>query len=135
MFINTERNIIFVVMRSHYQPAKERTFYQKVYDVVRQVPEGRVTTYGAIARFLGTGRSARLVGWAMNQSHAQLPPVPAHRVVNRNGLLSGKNHFAYPEQMMELLEDEGLDVANDQVMNFKERFWNPADHLDLEDFM
>lgn len=114
---------------------REITFYQRVYDVVRQIPEGRVTSYGAIARFLGTGRSARLVGWAMNQSHSELPPVPAHRVVNRNGLLSGKNHFAYPEQMAELLEDEGVQVAHDQVQHFQELFWDPADHLHADDFV
>jgi len=114
---------------------REISFYQRVYDVVRQIPKGRVTSYGAIARFLGTGRSARLVGWAMNQSHSRLPPVPAHRVVNRNGLLSGKNHFAYPEQMAELLEEEGVEVANDQVRGLQERFWDPSHHLDVGDFI
>lgn len=114
---------------------QEITFYQKVYEVVRHVPEGRVTSYGAIARFLGTGRSARLVGWAMNQSHSQLPPVPAHRVVNRNGLLSGKNHFGYPERMAELLEEEGVKVAHDQVQDFRKLFWDPAEHLDADEFI
>lgn len=100
-----------------------------VYEVVKLIPSGRVTSYGAIANYLGTGRSARMVGWAMNASHG-LDDVPAHRVVNRNGVLSGKNHFTHPEQMKELLEEEGLTVIDDKIENFKKHFWDP--NLELE---
>ena len=108
---------------------KDQSFYQKVYEVARAIPRGRVTSYGAIAKFLGAGMSARLVGWAMNGCGNQFPPVPAHRVVNRNGMLTGKHHFAYPEQMQELLEDEGIQVKNDQISDFKEIFWDPRTEL------
>lgn len=101
-------------------------FYERVFDVVRLVPYGRVTTYGAIARFLGAARSSRLVGWAMNRSHGVIPDVPAHRVVNRVGLLSGKNHFNSPTAMQELLESEGIEVNDDQIINFDDVFWDPA---------
>jgi len=109
------------------------SFFQKVYDVVRQIPYGQVSSYGAIARFLGTGKSARMVGWAMNQSHTAMPPVPAHRVVNRQGLLTGKLHFAYPEHMQELLEGEDIRVVADRVVDFKELFWDPNTELTRED--
>jgi len=109
---------------------KNFSFFQDVFDVVRQVPYGKVTTYGAIARFLGTGKSARIVGWALNQSF-KLQDVPAHRVVNRNGLLSGKMHFATPDQMQQLLESEGIQVKDDQVINFKAIFWDPSKELHL----
>ena len=105
------------------------SFPQRVFDVVRKVPRGRVTSYGAIARYLGAARSARMVGWAMNQAHNQFPPIPAHRVVNRAGLLTGRNHFAYPEQMQELLEREGVEVRNYQVKDFNELFWDPFEFL------
>lgn len=105
--------------------ATEGDFFEKVYEVVRQVPYGRVTSYGAIARYLGTGRSARVVGWAMNQSHG-LDDVPAHRVVNRNGLLTGKHHFDGTRLMQQLLESEGIGVADNQVVDFKRHFWDPA---------
>ncbi|GIV33603.1 MAG: methylated-DNA--protein-cysteine methyltransferase [Chitinophagales bacterium] len=108
------------------------SFYQRVYQVVRQIPRGRVSTYGAIARFLGTGKSARLVGWAMNSSGSVFPPVPAHRVVNRNGLLTGQHHFAYPGQMQELLENEGITVVNNHVKDFEKIFWDPAKELRWE---
>ena len=98
-------------------------FFEKVYDVVRQIPHGRVSSYGAIARYLGTGRSARIVGWAMNNSHTQDPWVPAHRVVNRNGMLSGKHHFGGPLVMQELLESEGVRVTEDRVVDFQKIFW------------
>lgn len=101
-------------------------FYERVFDVVRLVPHGRVTTYGAIARFLGAAKSSRLVGWAMNNSHGVIPDVPAHRVVNRIGLLSGKNHFKDPTEMQELLENEGIEVKDDQIINFDVVFWDPA---------
>ena len=98
--------------------------------MVRLIPKGRVTSYGAIAAALGTKLSARMVGWAMNASHV-VKGVPAHRVVNRNGMLSGKMHFAYPEQMQELLEKEGGKVVDDKVQEFEKRFWNPAEELGL----
>jgi methylated-DNA-protein-cysteine methyltransferase-like protein len=107
------------------------SFYEQVYEVVRLIPYGRVTTYGAIARYLGTGKSSRLVGWAMNQSHFILPPVPAHRVVNRLGMLSGKAHFP-PDHPMELqLEREGIRVIEDKVVHFEQLFWDPAKMLHL----
>ena len=107
---------------------KDESFFEQVFDVVRLIPKGRVTSYGAIAAALGTKLSARMVGWAMNASHV-VKGVPAHRVVNRNGMLSGKMHFAYPEQMQELLEKEGVKVVDDQVQEFEKRFWNPAEEL------
>lgn len=100
-------------------------FFERVHDIARTIPYGRVTTYGAIARYLGTGRSARLVGWAMNGSHLADPPVPAHRVVNRDGLLTGKHHFGDPNLMAELLENEGVKVIDDQVVDFGMVFWDP----------
>ena len=106
---------------------REESFFEAVYNVVRQIPKGRVTSYGAIASVLGTKLSARMVGWAMNTAHVVRPKVPAHRVVNRQGLLTGKMHFAYPEQMQELLEKEGIKVINDQVQDFDKKFWNPAE--------
>lgn len=105
------------------------SFFEDVFAVVRLVPKGRVTTYGAIAKYLGTGKSSRMVGWAMNASHAAIPHVPAQRVVNRNGMLTGKFHFSTPTLMQELLEKEGLKIENDTVQNFKNVFWNPADEL------
>jgi len=101
-------------------------FFDSIYDVVRQIPYGRVSTYGAIAAFLGTKRAARMVGWALNKSFAETPFVPAHRVVNRNGELTGKNHFPQADMMQQLLENEGIKVENDRVLNFKQLFWNPA---------
>jgi methylated-DNA-protein-cysteine methyltransferase-like protein len=108
--------------------ASDSDFFERVYEVVRQVPYGRVTSYGAIARYLGTGRSARVVGWAMNQSHA-LEDVPAHRVVNRNGLLTGKHHFGGTRLMQQLLESEGVRVKDDQIVDFSRHFWDPAQEL------
>ena len=110
---------------------KDESFFEQVFEVVRLIPKGRVTSYGAIAAALGTKLSARMVGWAMNASHVTKPKVPAHRVVNRNGMLTGKMHFAYPEQMQELLEKEGVKVADDKVMDFEKLFWNPAGELQL----
>lgn len=110
---------------------KDESFFEQVFEVVRLIPKGRVTSYGAIAAALGTKLSARMVGWAMNASHVTKPKVPAHRVVNRNGMLSGKMHFAYPEQMQELLEKEGVKVVDDKVVDFEKRFWNPAEELSL----
>ncbi len=104
---------------------KEKDFFQQVYDVVRLIPKGRVTSYGAIAAFLGTHLSARMVGWAMNAAHNVKPKVPAHRVVNRNGMLTGKHHFATPTQMEALLAKEKINVKNDTVVNFEKLFWDP----------
>ncbi len=106
-------------------------FFNRVYEVVKQIPPGKVTSYGAIARYLGTGGSARMVGWAMNASHSHSEFVPAHRVVNRNGLLTGKHHFDNPNAMQELLEAEGFKIEDDQILNFKENFWDPAKELEL----
>lgn len=105
----------------------EKTFFDKVYEVVRQVPHGRVTTYGAIASHLGTAGASRMVGWAMNQSHAQPEYVPAHRVVNRNGMLTGKHHFGGPNVMKQLLESEHIAVQDDRVVRFRELFWDPRE--------
>ena len=104
---------------------KEESFFQRVYDVARKIPRGRVTNYGAVADYLGTGLSARMVGWAMNSCGVTSPPVPAHRVVNRNGLLTGRHHFATPTLMEELLEQEGIIVIENQVRDFKKLFWDP----------
>ena len=102
-------------------------FFDRVYEVCRQIPKGRVTSYGAIAKSLGAARSARMVGWAMNNSHDK--NVPAHRVVNRNGILSGKHHFSGTNAMQQLLESEGVEVKELQVVNFKELFWDPMKEL------
>lgn len=103
-------------------------FFEKVYDVCRLIPEGRVTSYGAIAKYLGAAKSARMVGWAMNSSHNK--DVPAHRVVNRNGLLSGKHHFSGTNAMQQLLEAEGVEVRDFKVQKFNELFWDPMRNLD-----
>lgn len=108
------------------------SFFDKVYEVARLVPPGRVTSYGAIAAFLGSAQSARMVGWAMNNAHTQEKYVPAHRVVNRNGLLTGKHHFATPTAMQELLEAEGIRVVDDQIIDFEKNFWDPLAELGLE---
>jgi methylated-DNA-protein-cysteine methyltransferase related protein len=112
-------------------PPKEYSFFQDVYDVVRQIPKGRVTSYGAIANYLGTKLSARMVGWAMNAAGLAKPTIPAHRVVNRNGMLSGKHHFSTPTQMEDLLKKEKIKVNNDKIVDFEKLFWNPADELSL----
>ena len=109
-------------------------FYEKVYELVRQIPVGRVTSYGAIARYLGTARSSRMVGWAMNLSHHQEVYVPAHRVVNRNGLLTGKIHFGSPDEMQELLENEGIKIENDCVVDFDKIYWDPFKELNTNNF-
>ena len=107
-------------------------FFSKVYEVVKLIPPGRVTSYGAIAKFLGTAGSARMVGWAMNAAHSHNEFVPAHRVVNRNGLLTGKHHFDTPNAMKELLENEGVKVEDDQIVHFKKHFWDPAKELGMD---
>lgn len=110
---------------------KEFSFFKDVYDVVRQIPKGRVTSYGAIANYLGTKLSARMVGWAMNAAGTAKPKVPAQRVVNRLGILSGKHHFGTPTLMEDLLKKDGVDVKNDTVVDFKKRFWDPSEELGL----
>ena len=110
---------------------QERDFFADVMAVVRQIPRGRVTSYGAIAKYLGAGRSSRIVGYCMNKAHTVKPKVPAHRVVNRIGLLTGKHHFATPTHMADLLKKEGVKVKTDQVVDFEQRFWDPMKELGL----
>ena len=110
---------------------KEYSFFEDVFAVVRQIPKGRVTSYGAIANYLGTKLSARMVGWAMNAATNAKPKVPAQRVVNRNGMLSGKHHFGTPTLMEELLKKDGISVKKETVVNFKEKFWDPATELGI----
>lgn len=110
---------------------KEYSFFADVFDVVRQVPKGRVTSYGAIAAYLGTKLSARMVGWAMNAAHNVRPRVPAQRVVNRNGMLTGRHHFATPTLMEELLKKEDIFVEAETVIDFKTKFWDPMVELGL----
>jgi methylated-DNA-protein-cysteine methyltransferase-like protein len=112
------------------KPQKHYTFFEDVWAVVRLIPRGRVTNYGAIAKYLGSGLSSRMVGWAMNAAHT-LPDIPAHRVVNRNGMLTGKMHFATPTTMQELLEAEGIRVANDKVLDFDKIKWDPLVELEM----
>ena len=103
---------------------KEDNFFERVYEVARKIPYGKVTSYGAIAKALGAGRSARMVGWAMNACHGQ-DDIPAHRVVNRLGLLTGKHHFEGTNLMQQLLESEGIQVIDNQIIDFKKHFWEP----------
>lgn len=111
--------------------SKEYSFFENVYDVVRQIPKGRVTSFGAIANYLGTKMSARMVGWAMNGAHNASPSVPAQRVLNRNGMLTGKAHFSTPTKMEELLAKEKVKVENDTVVDFEKLFWDPAKELEI----
>ena len=108
---------------------KSESFFEKVFDVARKIPFGRVTSYGAIAKHLGAVRSARMVGWAMNNSHNQEIEVPAHRVVNRKGLLTGKHHFDGTNLMQQLLENEGIVVIDNQIQDLDKVFWNPSEEL------
>jgi methylated-DNA-protein-cysteine methyltransferase related protein len=124
------------VNKAHKDPLagkrkKGESFFTDVYDVVRQIPKGRVTSYGAIAGYLGTKLSARMVGWAMNGSHLVSPAVPAHRVVNRIGMLSGRAHFNPPSKMGALLKKEGIKVKNEMIVDFEKHFWDPAKELVL----
>lgn len=116
---------------SSKQTTEEPSFFNDVWEVVRLIPKGRVTSYGAIANYLGTKMSARMVGWAMNAAHHAKPKVPAQRVVNRNGMLSGKMHFATPTAMQELLEKEKIEVKNDVIVDFEKLFWDPMTELGL----
>lgn len=108
----------------------QNNFFKEVYEVVKLIPRGRVTSYGAIAEYLGTKKSARMVGWAMNNAHND-QKVPAHRVVNREGVLTGKHHFGTHNQMQELLEAEGIIVEDDKIKDFNQVFWNPVTELTL----
>jgi methylated-DNA-protein-cysteine methyltransferase-like protein len=108
---------------------KHKDFFDAVFEVVKLIPRGRVTSYGAIAKYLGSARSSRMVGWAMNASH-KIPGIPAHRVVNRNGVLTGKMHFSSPTDMQTRLEEEGIVIENDQIVKFKELFWDPSSELE-----
>ncbi|GAB5398770.1 MAG: MGMT family protein [Aureisphaera sp.] len=108
--------------------AEEKSFFEKVYDVARLIPYGRVTSYGAIARYIGAAGSARMVGWAMNGA-GKYPDVPAHRVVNRKGLLTGKHHFSGTNLMQQLLESEGVEVEENAIQNFEGVFWDPSKEL------
>ncbi len=105
------------------------SFFDRVYEVVRLIPHGRVTSYGAVAEYLGLRGSARMVGWAMNAAHTEVTDVPAHRVVNRNGLLTGKHHFGSPGLMQQLLESEGILIEEDKVVGFEDHFWDPGKEL------
>ncbi len=110
---------------------RQYNFFEDVYAVVRQIPKGRVTSYGAIANYLGAKLSARMVGWAMNAAHNARPGIPAHRVVNRNGVLSGKAHFATPDLMEKLLRKEKIKVEEDTIADFEKLFWDPVKELGL----
>ncbi len=110
---------------------KEYSFFDDVFAVVMQIPKGRVSSYGAIANYLGTKLSARMVGWAMNAAHSSVLNVPAQRVVNRNGMLTGKHHFATPTLMEDLLKKDGVEVKEDTVVDFKNKFWDPAVEMRL----
>jgi len=109
---------------------KNKDFFEQVYEVVRQIPYGRVTSYGAIARYLGSARSARAVGWALRHAFSDGGFIPAHRVVNRQGLLTGKHAFGFEDTMKQLLESEGIEVEGDRVVRFRELFWDPGKNLE-----
>lgn len=111
---------------------QKKDFFKDVFQVVELIPKGRVTSYGAIAKYLGAAKSSRLVGWAMNASHKNEKPIPAHRVVNRNGLLTGKMHFPTETAMQERLEAEGIKIIEDQIQNFDKHFWDPSVALKLD---
>ena len=111
------------------KPKSDNDFFSKVFEVTKCIPYGRITSYGAIARYLGSGRSARMVGWALNTSHTNQEFIPAHRVVNRKGLLTGKHHFGNSTTMAQLLENEGIIIENDTIINFEEKFWDPEKEL------
>jgi len=110
---------------------REESFFEVVFEIARQIPKGRVTSYGAIAACVGTKLSARMVGWAMNAAGNVRPKVPAHRVVNRLGILSGKHHFKPPSKMEQLLKKEGVKIKNDKVVDFDKLFWNPIEETGL----
>jgi len=107
----------------------DNDFFSRVYDITRLIPFGRITSYGAIGRYLGSGKSARMVGWALNHCHNNPDFIPAHRVVNRKGLLTGKHHFGNSTTMEQLLKNEGIIIEDDQIINFNEKFWDPLTEL------
>lgn len=109
--------------------SNDNSFFDRVYEITRLIPYGRVTTYGAIARAIGSPQAARMVGWALNASRSEEGFIPAYRVVNRNGMLSGKSHFRNPDMMQELLESEGMHVEDDKIVNFQRYFWDPNKEL------
>lgn len=115
-----------------YPKSISSDFTDTVLWVVSKIPHGRVSSYGAIARFAGSPQASRMVGWILNQSIASANPLPAHRVVNRNGCLTGKNHFEFPGKMQKLLEEEGLFIENDKILNFQKHFWDPRQELENE---
>ena len=115
--------------KSSVQASDSEGFFSRVYEVTKLIPYGRITSYGAIAMYLGSGGSARMVGWALNSSHFGYGFIPAHRVVNRNGILTGKHHFGTSSTMQQLLENEGFTVEDDRVLEFRERFWDPSTEL------
>jgi methylated-DNA-protein-cysteine methyltransferase-like protein len=117
------------VKRGEAKVKSNRNFFEDVFAVVRLIPPGRVTNYGSIAKYLGTGLSSRMVGWAMNASHQSAEYVPAHRVVNRNGMLSGKHHFETPTAMQEMFEKEGIKIRDDQVVDFRRVYWDAEKEL------
>ena len=127
----TARKRILAAKETPKSIIKEYSFFADVFEVVKQIPKGKVTSYGAVAAYLGTKLSARMVGWAMNAAHNAKPKVPAQRVVNRNGMLTGKHHFATPTAMEELLKKDGVAVKNDTIVDFKKHFWNPSEALEL----
>ena len=110
---------------------KNKDFFVHVYEVVKLIPKGRATSYGAIAKYLASPKSSRMVGWAMNACHTQKEKIPAHRMVNRNGMLTGKMHFPEPDLMQKLLEKEGIKIKNDQIQNFEKVFWDPGIELKI----
>lgn len=114
----------------NHQKKNGNNFYEKVYEIVKRVPTGRATSYGAIAKAIGAPGASRMVGWAMNNCHLSDETIPAHRVVNRNGVLTGKHHFRHPKMMQQLLESEGIKVENDKIVDFKKVFWNPITELE-----
>jgi len=131
MFIAQNKEIHYLSFSINTNSAdnKDISFFEKVFEVVRQIPYGRVTSYGAIAEYLSIRGSARMVGWAMNHAHSISNPVPAHRVVNRNGMLTGKHHFGGSTVMQELLENEGLKIKDDKIIHFEKHFWDPEKEL------
>ena len=128
-FLFIQRDTPYVALNKTMESREKHDFFQDVYEIVRQIPRGKVSTYGAISSYLGAARGARTVGWALNNCHHIQPPVPAHRVVNRNGQLTGKRHFSAPNDMQERLEIEGIRVKNDVIERFEELFWHPSKEL------
>jgi len=114
-------------MMDQFPVKNSPSFFENVYDIVRRIPPGRITSYGAIAGYLGLCKSARMVGWALNAAHSAIDGIPAHRVVNRTGALTGKHHFGGSVIMQQLLENEGVEIENDQVKNFRQLFWDPRE--------